>query len=70
MKTNSLKDILNNTDIYIIDQIIKDRYYSLENILDVVFGSGRNLHWFYTNNFTIFGIDISEEHLQKKQVNG
>lgn len=57
MKINQLKEIINNTDIYLIDQILKDRYHIPDIILDAGCGKGRNLHWFYNNDFTIYGID-------------
>ena len=65
MKTNNLKELANNTDIYLLDQIIKRRYHHSETILDAGCGSGRNLHWFYSNDFTIYGIDSNEEEIQK-----
>ena len=64
MKINRLKEIVNHTDIYLLDQIIKNRYHNSEIILDAGCGSGRNLHWFYNNGFTVFGIDKSESDIE------
>jgi len=64
MKNNKIKNILGNTDIYLIDQIVKGRYLSSEVILDAGCGSGRNLHWFYNNDFNIFGIDPNETKIE------
>ena len=47
-----------------MDQIIKQRYQSSETILDAGCGSGRNLHWFYNNGFSIYGIDVNEEQIK------
>ncbi|MBE9489759.1 MAG: class I SAM-dependent methyltransferase [Bacteroidetes bacterium] len=72
MKINNLKEIVDHTDIYLIDQIIKERYLNSEIILDAGCGSGRNLHWFYNNGFVIYGIDKSEsniENVKKKYSN-
>jgi len=69
MKNNTIKQLLANTDIYLIDQIVKERYLPSETILDAGCGSGRNLHWFYNNNFKTYGIDQNEiqiEDLKKK----
>ena len=49
--------VLGNTDIYLIDQIMKGRYKKGELILDSGCGTGRNLHWFLNNGFDIYGID-------------
>ena len=57
MKINNLKNILGNIDIYLLDQIVKSRYHINDKILDVGCGKGRNIHWFYHNNYNIYGID-------------
>lgn len=64
-KINNINEAVNNTDIYLLDQIIKQRYQSSDTILDAGCGSGRNLHWFYKNDFTIYGVDVNEEQIQK-----
>ncbi len=57
---NSIQTFLGQTDIYLIDQIIKERYHPAEKILDAGCGSGRNMHWFLQNGFLITGIDPDE----------
>jgi len=47
-------------DIYLIDQIMKGRYQSGQQILDAGSGSGRNLHWFLVNGFDITSCDKDE----------
>jgi ubiquinone/menaquinone biosynthesis C-methylase UbiE len=54
-------DLLGNVDIYIIDQILKGRYQKGDSILDAGCGNGRNLKWFYQNDFNLTGIDINAE---------
>jgi ubiquinone/menaquinone biosynthesis C-methylase UbiE len=56
-------DLIGNVDIYVIDQILKGRYTVGQSILDAGCGSGRNLKWFYQNNYTITGIDIDAERI-------
>jgi len=51
-------------DIYVIDQILKERYKIGQSILDAGCGGGRNLKWFYLNDFNIFGIDADAEFLE------
>ena len=64
MNNQTLSQLIGRTDIYIIDQIIKERYQSGDKMLDAGCAEGRNLKWFYDNNFDIYGIDTDEERLQ------
>jgi tellurite methyltransferase len=48
---------LGNTDIYLLDQIMKSRYAPSDIILDAGAGGGRNLHWFVRQGFVVFGTD-------------
>lgn len=57
---NTIQQQLGQTDIYLIDQIMKGRYQQDDLILDAGCGSGRNLHWFLHNNYNITGTDISK----------
>jgi len=59
-----LKETLGNIDIYLFDQILKERYLTTEAILDAGCGNGRNLYWFYNNNYNIFGIDKDKKKLE------
>ena len=59
--SNSINQILGETDIYLADQIIKGRYQINDKILDAGCGTGRNLHWFLQNNISIYGIDTNED---------
>lgn len=58
-------DVLGNVDIYVIDQILKNRYQSGQSILDAGCGSGRNLKWFYQNNFSITGVDSDVQSIEQ-----
>jgi tellurite methyltransferase len=49
--------LLGQTDIYLIDQLLKGRYQMNDIILDAGCGYGRNLHWFLGNNSIIYGVD-------------
>jgi ubiquinone/menaquinone biosynthesis C-methylase UbiE len=57
---NSIQELLGQTDIYLIDQIMKGRYAPSDKILEAGCGNGRNMDWFVKNNFQIYGIDQSE----------
>ncbi len=62
---NSIQTLLGQTDIYLIDQIMKGRYSADDNILDAGCGSGRNMYWFVHNGFNINGIDINETAIEE-----
>ena len=53
-----------DTDIYLIDQIMKGRYNIGDIVLDAGCGEGRNMHWFLQNNLQIFGIDVDEDAIR------
>ena len=63
MSVNKIKEEIGGIDIYLLDQILKERYLANQLILDVGCGSGRNLKWFYNNSYKIFGIDSSIEKI-------
>ena len=58
---NSVQQLLGEMDIYLIDQIMKNRYKINDRILDTGCGTGRNLYWFINHAFDIYGIDADEE---------
>lgn len=64
MKIPNIADLVGKTDIYIIDQIMKERYSTGQKLLDAGCAEGRNLKWFYLNNFDIYGIDTDSERLE------
>lgn len=69
MEQKPLTEIIGNTDIYLIDQILKGRYQEGDLIFDAGCGSGRNLHYFHQNGYTFHAVDTNEkriENLQKK----
>lgn len=57
MNSNSLQQLVGNTDIYLLDQIMKGRYRRADKILDAGCGAGRNLHWFLKGGIEIYGTD-------------
>ena len=62
-----------NTDIYLIDQILKGRFDHTKRVLDVGCGTGRNLPYFLHGDFEVFGLDSDEKQINElihnKQVN-
>jgi len=57
---NNLKQLYGNIDIYLFDQLLKDRYQDCSKILDAGCGQGRNLVYFLRNGFEVYGIDPDE----------
>jgi tellurite methyltransferase len=64
-----LQTLLGETDIYLLDQIMKGRYTASDKILDAGCGNGRNMHWFLQNGFDIYGIDSNEEAISQLKLN-
>ena len=62
---NNIQWLLGQTDIYLVDQIMKDRYKPGDIILDAGCGGGRNMYWFLQNGFTIKGIDNSRVAIEE-----
>ena len=46
-----------NTDLYLIDAILKDHFSNMKSVLDAGCGEGRNLPYFLSANFDVTGID-------------
>ena len=63
----SIQSLVGNTDIYLLDQIMKGRYAPQDTILDAGCGTGRNLQWFLQNDITVYGIDSNETVVQELQ---
>lgn len=62
--SEKLFEAIGNVDIYLIDQILKDRYSKDDLILDAGCGSGRNIKWFAKNDYNIWGVDNSPEAIE------
>ena len=62
--TNELKHLLGNIDIYLLDQILKNRFDKKFKILDSGCGTGRNLIYFVKNNYNVWGIDKEPDDIK------
>ena len=65
MQAIFLQQLVGDTDLYLLDQIIKGRYKEKERLLDAGCGSGRNLHWFLLNHIDCFGVDKDAAALEE-----
>lgn len=57
----NLREIFGNIDIYLFDQILKDRFLPGMRILDAGAGGGRNLIYFLRAGFEVFAVDQNPE---------
>lgn len=65
----SITAITGNTDIYLLDQIMKGRYTAPDIILDAGAGVGRNMHWFVQQGIEIYGTDRNPEAIEQLKQN-
>lgn len=68
MNYTETQAILGKVDIYLIDQILKNRYSPDDSILDAGCAEGRNLKWFYVNNYKIYGVDTDIKRLENAKL--
>lgn len=64
MSIEKLRKDIGGIDIYLLDQILKERYASDEVIFDAGCGSGRNLKWFYENKYSLYGVDANANSIE------
>lgn len=59
MHYSDLNNAIGNTDIYLLDQILKGRFDGRNRIFDAGCGEGRNLRYFAGNGYDIYGLDTN-----------
>lgn len=69
MQLSEIKKQLGNIDIYLLDQLLKERYLVRDRILDAGCGDGRNIHYFIKNDFSVYGIDKNMEAIDNLKEN-
>lgn len=57
----NVRELFGDIDIYLFDQILKNRFNNNMAILDAGCGGGRNLIYFMKNNFNVYGVDQNAE---------
>lgn len=65
MPSPSPIEAFNRIDIYLFDQILKERYLKGQTILDAGCGSGRNMFWFYHNDYILYAMDRNPERIEQ-----
>ena len=61
MNDIDLKNTLGKVDIYLLDQLMKNRYAENDFILDAGCGSGRNFSFMSSLDYNIIGYDIDKQ---------
>lgn len=65
--TQQLNNFLGNIDLYLLDQILKNKVARNAKILDAGCGEGRNLIYFLNNDYHVNGIDQNPDAIQMLQ---
>jgi SAM-dependent methyltransferase len=60
----SLQTLLGQTDIYLLDQLLRGRIVPGMRIVDAGCGSGRNLVYFLREGYEIFGVDADPQAIE------
>lgn len=53
----NIQELFGEIDIYLFDQLLKNRFAPKSKILDAGCGGGRNLIYFLRNGFEVYGVD-------------
>lgn len=67
MTTQQLNKYLGNIDLYLLDQILKNKIPADAKILDAGCGEGRNLIYFLNNGYDVRGIDQNPDAIRMLQ---
>lgn len=60
----NISEFFGDIDIYLFDQILKNRFAPEMKILDAGCGGGRNLVYFLRRHFQVFGVDQNPEAIE------
>ena len=60
----NVNEFFGDIDIYLFDQILKNRFAPEMKILDAGCGGGRNLVYFLRSGFEVFGVDQNAEAIE------
>lgn len=67
MTIQALNKYLGNIDLYLLDQILKNKIPNDSKILDAGCGEGRNLIYFLNNGYEVYGIDQNPDAIRMLQ---
>jgi SAM-dependent methyltransferase len=61
----NVRELFGDIDIYLFDQILKDRFNGEMNILDAGCGGGRNLVYFLRCGYQVFAVDENPQAIEQ-----
>ena len=61
----NVQELFGEIDIYLFDQILKDRFSINSGILDAGCGGGRNLIYFLRQAYEVFGVDQNPQAIEQ-----
>lgn len=61
----NVRELFGDIDIYLFDQILKNRFSGEMSILDAGCGGGRNLIYFLHCGYRVFGVDQNAEAIEQ-----
>jgi SAM-dependent methyltransferase len=61
----NVREMFGDIDIYLFDQILKNRFNSVMSILDAGCGGGRNLVYLLRNDCQVFGVDKNRQAIEQ-----
>ena len=61
----NVRELFGDIDIYLFDQILKNRFVADSSILDAGCGGGRNLIYFLRSGYEVFGIDQNAQAIEQ-----
>jgi SAM-dependent methyltransferase len=64
----SVREMFGEIDIYLFDQILKERFDKNMRIFDAGCGTGRNLVYFSREGFEVFGIDQNPKAVEQVKI--
>ncbi|WP_339925408.1 class I SAM-dependent methyltransferase [uncultured Cyclobacterium sp.] len=70
MEINALNKLLGNIDLYLLDQILKNRFSKEMMILDAGCGEGRNTHYFIQKGYRVVGVDANSSAISMARISG
>ena len=64
MEITQINRLLGNMDLYLLDQVLKDRFHKNMKILDAGCGEGRNLIYFLNQGYDVYGVDKNPDAIR------
>lgn len=67
MELSTVNQYFGNVDIYLLDQILKNKFQPGMKVLDAGCGEGRNLTYFLNSGYDVYGVDIDASAVRALQ---